>query len=114
VQLAEEPAEILLLLWSEVLVAEEDHTVLDERAVDVLERLLVERTGEVDTVDLGTNMRGELLHPDRRVGHARPPWPAERAADRRRQPRVVTRTTGVKARVAEASGRVAGVSAKAH
>ena len=83
VQLAEEPAERLLLVRSEVLVAEEDHAVLDERGVDLLERPLVERLGEVDAVDLGADVRGELLDLDRRVGHVPASMAAGQAADRR-------------------------------
>src|SRR6185295_1280494 len=77
-----------------------DHAVLDERVVHLLERPLVERMGEVDAVDLGADVRGELLHPDRRVGHAGLHG-RRAAADRRCQLRVVTRTTGVKAPIGE-------------
>ena len=50
VQLAEQAAERLLLLRRQVLVAEEDDPVVDERVVDLLERALVERLPEVPGV----------------------------------------------------------------
>jgi hypothetical protein len=61
VQLAESPAEVLLLVWRQVLVAEEDHAVLDQAVMDRLERRLVQRLREINAVDDGTGMRRELL-----------------------------------------------------
>ena len=69
VQLAEEAAEILLLLRRQVLIPEEDHAVVDERVVDVLERALVERLREIDAVDLGPDVGGELVDAKRCVRH---------------------------------------------
>jgi hypothetical protein len=56
VQLAEQPAEGFLLVGGEVLVAEKDDAVVDQRVVDLLEGPLVERLREIDTPDLGAGV----------------------------------------------------------
>jgi hypothetical protein len=70
VQLAEAPPERLLLLGRQPLVAEEDHPVVDERVVDLLEGPRVERLREVHAPDLGADVGRELLDADRLVCHA--------------------------------------------
>src|SRR5262249_21857979 len=74
VQLTEEPAEGLLLRGREVLVAEEDHAVVDQGRMDLLEGRLVQGSGEIDATDLGAGLRGELLHMDRGVDHPQSSW----------------------------------------
>src|SRR5262245_64650656 len=74
VQLAEELTESLLLRGREVLVAEEDHAVVDQRRMDLLEGQLVQGSGEIDATDLGAGVRGELLHMDRSVDHHQSSW----------------------------------------
>jgi hypothetical protein len=68
-QLTEEAAEGLLLLGGHVLIAEEDHLVLDEGVVDLLERGLLERPGQVHAEHLGADMGCELLDGQGLVTH---------------------------------------------
>src|ERR1051326_8124136 len=68
-ELAEEPAERLVLVRREALVAEEDDLVLGERFVDLLERALVERLAEIDAVHFGADDGRQLLHANRLVRH---------------------------------------------
>ena len=65
-QLAEAPAEGLVLVHGELLIAEEDHAVLDESVVDGLERGLIE-PGEIHVQYFGSDMRRQLpdLHRSR-------------------------------------------------
>jgi hypothetical protein len=88
-QLTEEPSERLLLVRRQALVAEEDDAVVDQGVVDLLERALVERLGEVDAPDLGAGVRGELVDLDRDVGHA--PVLLPRSATARGRGRLVAR-----------------------
>ena len=73
-ELAEEAAEGLLLIRSEVLVPEEDHLAVDERVVHPLEGGLVERSGKVDAMDDGADVGRELLDGQGRISHGRLPW----------------------------------------
>src|SRR5262245_11638767 len=73
VQLAEAPPERLVLLDREVLVPEEDDAIVDEGAVDLLERHLVERMREIEAGDLGADMRSQLPHLDVPAAHGRFP-----------------------------------------
>ena len=59
VERPEAPPEGEVLLVVDGLVAEEDDPVLDEGAVDLVERLVVERLAQVDPGDLGPDRRGE-------------------------------------------------------
>ena len=68
-QLAEEAPERLLLVGRHVLVAEEDHLVLDEGVVHLLERGLVERPREIHAEDLGADVGRELLDRHGSVAH---------------------------------------------
>src|SRR5499427_6421964 len=73
VELAEAPAEGLVLLGGEVLIAEEDDPVVDQAVVDLLEGRLGQRLREVDAADHGAHMRRELLYADGRWRHGWPP-----------------------------------------
>jgi len=68
-QIAEETPERLVLVMRQMLVAKEDHQVFHQRIVDFLELLIAERSRQVDPVDLGADMRGQLGDLDRLVGH---------------------------------------------
>ena len=67
VQLAEAATEVEVLLVADVLVAEEDHQVLRQRAMDFLERLVAERLREIDAADLRADDRRQLVDRDRVV-----------------------------------------------
>ena len=60
-EVAEAAGEREVLLGGDVLVAEEDDLVLEQRAMDLVERLVVERLGQVDASDLGADRRAERL-----------------------------------------------------
>jgi hypothetical protein len=62
VQLAEAAAELLVLVVAELLVAEEDHQVVHQRIVHLLELLVAERPGEVDAEDLRADHGRQLAH----------------------------------------------------
>jgi hypothetical protein len=77
--LAEAAPEGLLLIGRDVLIAEEDHLVVDQGVVHPLERGLVEGAGEIDAVHLRADVRrelgdGELLAFVRGSVHGDPPW----------------------------------------
>ena len=67
VQLAEAAAEVEVLVLGDMLVAEEDHQVLRQRAVDLLEGLVAERLRQIDAADLGADDRRQLVDRDRVV-----------------------------------------------
>ena len=52
VQLAKETSERLLLVQGHLLIAEEDDLMLDQRVVNLLESLIAERFGQINTRDL--------------------------------------------------------------
>ena len=62
VQLAEAAAERLVLLVRQLLVAEEDHQVLHQRVMDLLEGLVAERPGKVDAGNLRADAGRKLAH----------------------------------------------------
>jgi hypothetical protein len=66
---AEAPAELLVLLDAHLLVAEEDHQVLHQRIVHLLELLVAQWPGEVDPGNLGADRGGELANANRLIGH---------------------------------------------
>src|SRR5262250_1346739 len=74
VELAEAPAESLVLIGSEVLIAEEDDPVVDEGVVDPLEGRFVQGRGQIDAVDHGAHVRRELLYADRCWRHGSLLW----------------------------------------
>ena len=65
------PAEILVLVVRQMLVAKEDHQVFHQRVVHFLELLVAERPRQIDPADLGADMRRQLGDLDRLVGHPR-------------------------------------------
>ena len=69
VQRAEAAAEILLLLVVDLLVAEEDHQVLHQRVVDLLELLVAQRPRQVHAGDLRADGGRELAHADGLEAH---------------------------------------------
>ena len=70
VQVAEQPAERQVLVLRDVLVAEEDHQVLGQRAVDLVLLAIGERLAEVDAGDLGADDRRQLVDGEGLVGRA--------------------------------------------
>ena len=70
VQLAEPPSQRLLLVQVEGLVAEEEHLVLDQGVVQLLELLVAQGRGEIDAGHLGTDPRRQRRHRNRLEGHA--------------------------------------------
>jgi len=50
-QIAEAPREGLLVLWSDILVAEDNHFVFNEGGLDGCECCVVEGPGQIDTLD---------------------------------------------------------------
>src|SRR5262249_6588869 len=62
VQLAEATAEIEMLLLADMLVAEEDHQVFSQRAMDLLECLVAKRLGEINAANLCPNDGCELVY----------------------------------------------------
>ena len=67
VQFAELAAEIEVLLRRQMLVAEEDHQVLGQRAVDLV-HLRGCRRAQIDAADLAADDRGQLVDADRLIG----------------------------------------------
>ena len=65
VQLAEQPAECLVLVERQLLVAEEDHLVRHQRIVHLLELLIAERLARSIAGDLRADGRRGRLHLDR-------------------------------------------------
>ena len=59
-EIAEPPAEILVLVVRQMLVAKKDHQVFHQRVVHFLELLVAERARQVDPADLGADMRCQL------------------------------------------------------
>ena len=70
-QRPEAAAERLVLLDRHVLVAKEDHQVVHQRIMHLLELLVAERPGEVDTDDFSADGGRKLAHVDRLIGHRR-------------------------------------------
>ena len=68
-QIAEEPAESLLLIPGQFLVAEEDHLVRHQSVVDFLEHLIAERLRQVDACDFRPNHRADRCYVNPFVGH---------------------------------------------
>jgi hypothetical protein len=65
VQFAEQAAKAEVLIFRQMLVAEEDDEVLGERAVELVEGAVAERPRQVDSANLGANDRGQLVDRDR-------------------------------------------------
>jgi len=79
-QLAEAAAEILLLLGRKRLLAKEDHEVLHERVMDLLELLVAELSTEIGAENLGADGRSQFPDLDRLIAHGPPPSGHRRAA----------------------------------
>ena len=69
VQLAELAAEVGVLVDADLLVTKENHQVVHQRVVNLLELLVAQRFGQVDTVDLGADHWRHLAHLDGLVAH---------------------------------------------
>src|SRR5689334_5873129 len=65
VQIAEQSSEREVLVLGQMLVAEEDHQILGERAVDLVERAIAERLRQIDAGDLAADDRRQLVDGDR-------------------------------------------------
>ena len=68
-ELAEQPAECLVLLDAHLLIAEEDHLMRHQRIVQFAHLAVRQRTGEIDAGDFRADGRGDLANLDRLVGH---------------------------------------------
>ena len=68
VQLAEVAAERQMLLLRQMLVAEEDHEVLGQRAMDFVHLSGCRAASQIDAADLCADDRRELVDADRFVG----------------------------------------------
>ena len=69
VQLAEAATKVLVLVYRDVLVAEEDHLVFQQCVPDLAKGLVVERLGQVDAEDFGADARRQLPNPEFLVAH---------------------------------------------
>ena len=67
VELAEQPPEREVLLGRDLLVAEEDDQVLDQRAVNLFQLLGRERPRQIDADELGADQWSELLDRERAI-----------------------------------------------
>src|SRR3974390_2028663 len=74
VQFAEQPAERLVLIEGQLLVAKEYHLMRHQRVVHFLELLVAERPAEIDTGNFRADRRGGRLHLDGLVRHRTTPW----------------------------------------
>ncbi len=75
-QFAEPAAEVHQILGADVLIAEDDQLVLDQGVLDHRERLLRERTAQIDAADLGAEMDADPPNRKARTsGHDRPAPP---------------------------------------
>jgi hypothetical protein len=63
------PAEILVLVVRQVLIAKKDRQVFHQRIMHFLELLIAERPRQVDPADLGADMRRQLGDLDRLIRH---------------------------------------------
>jgi hypothetical protein len=68
-QPAEPAPQLLVPLRTEPLLAEEDHQMVHECRMHLPELLVIERLGQIDAVDLGTDLRGRFAYFDGPVGH---------------------------------------------
>jgi len=59
-ELAEVQCENLLLFWGQLLVAEEDHQIVEKRLPDLYKLLISDPSGKVDTFEFGSNRRSEF------------------------------------------------------
>jgi hypothetical protein len=69
IQLAKSRCKLLVLLWLNPLLSEEDDTVLKKRLMHLLKGAVIHRLGELDTVHLGTNCTGDRRHTYVRILH---------------------------------------------
>src|SRR5262249_35821706 len=64
-QFAKEATESEVLVLCQMLVTEEDHEVLGQRAVDFIERAIAERLRQIDAADFASDNRCQLIDRDR-------------------------------------------------
>ena len=81
VQGAEAPSKGEMVFVADGLVTEEDDAVVQQGAPDRAERVVVERRAQIDAGDLGSDGRGQRLHPDALVRHGAPPLSPAPVAD---------------------------------
>ena len=65
VQIAEQAPEGEMLVLAQMLVAEKDHRVFGERAMDLVDRLVAERARQVDAAHFGADDRRQFVDSDR-------------------------------------------------
>ena len=69
VQPAEAPAEILVLLWSHLLIAKKDHQVVHECVVDFVKLLVAESLAQIHAKNLRADGWSQLSHFYRLIRH---------------------------------------------
>ncbi len=62
-----QPPESEVLVLGQMLVAEKDHQILGQRAMDLVESPIAERFRQIDAADLAADDRGQLVDRDRVV-----------------------------------------------
>jgi hypothetical protein len=67
VQIAKQPAKAEVLIFAQMLIAEEYHQILGERAVDLVESTIAERLRQIDPANLTADNRGQFVDGDRVV-----------------------------------------------
>src|SRR5262245_32430449 len=73
-QLAEPPTETLMLIHIDRLIAKEDHEILQQGAMNLIELLIAEPLRQIDPMNLGANVGSDLAHLDAVVAHRRTPY----------------------------------------
>ena len=92
VQVTKMPAEGFLLIKIDLLVAEEQHLMFGQRRVQIVDLLIAQCSGKVDTRNHGADARGHRRHLDGGVAHAKVlqwVWPVQPGSA------TVTRSPGV-------------------
>src|SRR5215471_280813 len=74
VQLAEAPAEVLMLIHIDRLFTKEDHEVLQQRSMNRIELLIAEPLRQIDTANFGANVGSDLAHLHGLIAHRRTPY----------------------------------------
>src|SRR5262249_7306825 len=69
VQLAEPTTEVLLLIHIDRLIAKEDHEILQQGTMDLIELLIAQRLRQIDPMNFRTNVGRHLAHLDGVIAH---------------------------------------------
>src|SRR6516164_56951 len=95
VQLAKPPTEVLLLIHIDRLIAKEDHEVLQQGAMDLVELLIAQRLRQIDPMNFRTNVGRHLAHLDGVVAHWCTPYRLRSRAKSQAPSSAVERTSTV-------------------